>query len=228
MSHSSERRLSTGGKPPVRIRQRYMVERVPSHDSTPCFTAWPCNEILQIPQGWSASDFTTDNERPQRSIQIYDTTPGADNLDHLKHLVETLHSETDEERQVQDRGRPNRLDLWGMPLPSDTNTQTRIEKCIAHMSAEIAWRNTVENFEFEISPICSRDKWGRALLIIDRPEERWSQDDGGFVAVFWDANETWSETHAIRADTGNEELEVNRYSRNELDGVLLNFWLGIS
>ncbi|KAF2688148.1 hypothetical protein K458DRAFT_385718 [Lentithecium fluviatile CBS 122367] len=87
MSQESTRRPSTGGLPPFKIREQYVVEEAPSHDSTPCFSAW----------GWSSTDFSISDKGPKWSIQIYDTMLKSDNASHLKTLAEALHRETREE-----------------------------------------------------------------------------------------------------------------------------------
>jgi hypothetical protein len=123
------RRPSTGGKPPVRIREHYVIEEAPSHDDTPCFTAWICVEIVKIPNGYCSSDYTDGNKRPEWSIQIYDTTPGSDYPEHLRGLAEKLHRHTREEREAAGRGRSDRIDIWGIPLATNLTEEERIEKC---------------------------------------------------------------------------------------------------
>jgi len=49
MSHDPERRLSKDGLPPIKTREHYLVEEASSHDSTPSYTAWVREEIVQVP-----------------------------------------------------------------------------------------------------------------------------------------------------------------------------------
>lgn len=196
MSHTPSRRLSTGGLPPVQIRQHSVVEEAPSHDGTPCFTAWLRDEIVKVPQGWLASDFSMDNTIPKLSLQIYDTTPGSNNPDHLKTLAETLHKDTRQERLSQCREEADRIDVWGMPLATNTSVEERIAKCKAHVLAEISSRDKDGNTDFIIPRLLNHYniQWQRAIVIIDRPRALWNEDEGGFLAVYWDD----SPDHAAR------------------------------
>jgi hypothetical protein len=222
MSHDPERRLSTGGLPPVQIREHYVVEEVPSHDSTPCYTAWVRQEIVKVPQGWSASDFgSIPNERPSRSFQVYDTRPQAVDPDHLKSLAETLHRETHEEL-----GEDNRIDVWGMPFAVDTSEEEKIAKCKAHILAEIAARETAGDVSFQVPRLRGHYHWNRAILIIDQPEQSWNEDGGGFLAVYWDTHPEFQQR--LEKVYGKEhqepETSASRSTRDGLGNLLLNLW----
>ncbi|KAI0505764.1 hypothetical protein F5B22DRAFT_626705 [Xylaria bambusicola] len=121
-------RRSTGGLPPIKIIGHYIVEEAPSHDNTPCITAWVRDEIIQVPDRWEVSDFRINDKRPMWSIQIYATTPQSDNRDHLRALAETLHRETLQDRDNTAGGWYNRFDVWGMPLPVDASDEERVAK----------------------------------------------------------------------------------------------------
>jgi hypothetical protein len=222
MSHDPERRLSIGGLPPIKIREHYLVEEVSSHDNTPCYTAWVREEIVQVPQGWSASDFDIANERPQRSVQIYDTTPQAADLDHLKTLAKTFHKETRKERGAGGRDRPDRIDVWGMPFAADASEEERIAKCKAHILAEIAARETSGDKDFHVPELRSHYQWNRAILIIDQPRKSWNEDEGGFLAVYWDLHLSYLEILAQAYGEDYEEPETSafRYTRDELGQLL--------
>ncbi|KAI0377078.1 hypothetical protein F5Y04DRAFT_264993 [Hypomontagnella monticulosa] len=217
MSREPERRLSTGGLPPVKTRERYVVEEAPSHDGTPGFTAWVRREIVEVPKGWSQSDFGFEDERPEWTLQIYDTTPGSDNPDHLKALAEKLFRELREEREFYDRGEPDSINVWGMPLAPDISEEERIAKCKAHLLAEAASREATGNEDLFISQP-SHDEWQWAILIIDRPPELWNEDEGGFLAVYFglepDYLEEIEEEHG--EDHEEPDTEVTRYTRTEL------------
>ncbi|KAF1922829.1 uncharacterized protein M421DRAFT_10182 [Didymella exigua CBS 183.55] len=225
MSHEPERRLSTGGLPPIKIREQYLVEEVSSHGNTPCYTAWVREEIVRVPQGWSASDFTIATQRPQWSLQIYDTTPQAADQDHLKTLAETLHRETREERGAGGRDEPDRIDVWGMPFAADASEEDRIAKCKAHISAEMAARHTSVDDDFYVSEFHSHDQWKRAILIIDQPQESWNEGEGGFLAVYWDPHPGYLDMLAQAYDEEYQEPDTSavRYTRDGL-GQLLASW----
>lgn len=217
-----ERSPSTGGLPPVKIREQYIVEQVPSHDSTPCYTAWVRKEIVQVPQGWTTSDFNITNERPQWSVQIYDTTPQSADTNHLKTLAETLHEETREERDSDGRGQPDRIDVWGMPFSADAPEEDRIAKCKAHILAQIATRETSRDGEFHVPELRSHDLWKRAIIIIDQPKESWNENEGGFLAVYWEHHPSYLKmlAQAYGEDHREPDTRALRYTRDELGQVL--------
>jgi hypothetical protein len=224
MSHTPTRRLSTGGLPPIKIREQYVIEEAPSHDNICCFTAWIRKEIVKIPEGWSHSDYPDYGNRTEWSIQIYDTTPQSDNPNHLKALAETLHRETREEREGHGRGEPDRIDVWGMPLAVDISDEGRIAKCKSHHLAEIASRKALNIVDFHI-PVRPNWMYERAIIIIDRPEALWDKDEGGFLAVYWDMIPSVREQ--FRAEYGEDhrkfEVKVSRYTRAELGEALKGF-----
>ncbi|KAJ4308971.1 hypothetical protein N0V94_009138 [Neodidymelliopsis sp. IMI 364377] len=222
MSHDPERRLSTGGLPPIKICEQYVIEEAPSHDGTPCYTAWVREEIVQVPHGWSASDFDIANKRPQWSLQIYDTTSQAVNPDHLKSLVETFHKETRKEHGIIGRNQPTRIDIWGMPFTTDTIEEEKIAKCKAHILAEIAARETSGDDDFHVPELCSHHHWKRAILIVDQSEESWNEIEGGFLAVYWSPHPSYVEMLAQAYSEGYREPETSaiRYTRDELGQLL--------
>ncbi|KAI1272737.1 hypothetical protein F5Y07DRAFT_403103 [Xylaria sp. FL0933] len=223
------RRLSTGGKPPIRYQLRYVVEDAPSHDDqTPCVTAWRQAVNVRIHEGWSASDYSIEDTRPQWSIQIYDTTPQSNDRVYLKVLAEMLHRETREEREAMGREEPDRIDVWGMPLPVDMSDEERVARCRAHQQAEIAARDAAAVNDFPIPPL-DGEHWQRGIVIIDRPPARWDKDEGGFLRVYWDVNPAWREMMEREDGNGYEEPEVDwfRYKRTELGEMLMGLRDGI-
>lgn len=218
MPHDPERRPSTGGLPPIKIREQYVVEEISCSDNTPCYTAWVRKEMVQVPQGWSASDFHIASERPQLSFQIYDTTPQAVDRGHLKRLAETLHKETREERGFGGRDQSDRIDVWGMPFAADVSEEEKIAKCKAHILAQIAARETFENDGFRVPELQGHYHWKRVILIIDQPEESWNEDKGGFLAVYWDLYPSYLEMLAQAHGEGYSEPDTSafRYTRDEL------------
>ena len=222
MSQGSERRPSTGGLPPIQIREHHLVEHVSSHDNTPCYTAWVRQEIVKVPQGWSAEDFGIPHERPQWSLQIYDTTPRAADPAHLKTLAETFHKETREEREAAGRDQPDRIDVWGIPFAVDAPEEERIAKCKAHILAEIAARMTSGHDDFHVQELHDHYKWKRAIVIIDQPEESWNRSQGGFLAVYWDIRPSYLEmlARAYGEDYQEPETSAFRYTRTELGELL--------
>ena len=220
--------MSTGGKPPVQIREEYIIEEAPSHDGTPCFTAWIKPGIVEVPQGWSASDFPVADERPQWSLQIYDTTPQSDDAEHLRSLARALHQETREERESYGRGAPDRIDVWGMPLSVDVSDEERVAKCKGHSLAEAASRNTAENPGFSIPRLCIRERWQRGIVIIDRTRELWNEEEGGFLVSYWDSHPTYlKQTAQSYGKDHASDSHMVRYTRDELGGVFANMRTGI-
>lgn len=205
MPHTPTRRVSTGGKAPRKALLRYVIEEVPGHDNTPCFTAWQRAERLPIPEEYARSPLDSDSDddtghtRPQVSLQIYDTTPLSDNPDHLKTLVERVHKETFRARWRIGFEFHDRIDLWGMPLAADASTDERITKCREHACAEIASRERADDV-FHISRLINHvdwprsEGWHRAIIIIDRPQELWNENEGGFLVVYWDLSDEHSAT----------------------------------
>lgn len=177
---------------------------------------------MQVPQGWSASDFDIANERPQWSFQIYDTTPQAADPDHLKTLAETFHKETRKERGIGGRDQPDRIDVWGMPFAADASEEERIAKCKVHILAEMAARETSGDNDFHVPELRSHYQWNRAILIIDQPKGSWNEDEGGFFAVYWDLHPSYLEILAQAYGEDYEEPETSafRYTRDQLGQLL--------
>ncbi|KAI1365679.1 hypothetical protein F5Y08DRAFT_303377 [Xylaria arbuscula] len=191
------RRLSTGGKPPIKVRFHYVVEEAPSHDvQTPCMTAWEKEEIVAYPKGWPEWDYEVGDTRPMWSIQVYDTTPHSDNREHLGALVEMLHRDTKEVRYASGRDERDRVDVWGMPLPIDMPDEERVARCKAHMQAEIVARECAPAgtaYDFHIPQLSTINMWKRGLVIIDRQQEQWNDGEGGFLVVKWGVHPSYIE-----------------------------------
>ncbi|KAF4831580.1 hypothetical protein CGCTS75_v005102 [Colletotrichum tropicale] len=235
MPQTPTRRASTGGKAPRKALLQYVIEEMPSHDNTPCFTAWRRAVRLPIPEKYarSPSDSDSDDEdgqtRPKMSYQIYDTTPLSANPDHLKTRAKKVHEETFKARWRIGFDFHDRIDLWGMPLAVDASIEERIKKCRAHACAEIASREHADD-TFHISRLINhvdwpRSDWRRVIIIIDRPPELWNENEGGFLVVFWDLSmehpaTTSGEVEGLRSgqDEGQQapEMEVMRCT---YDGV---------
>lgn len=175
-----ERRLSTGGLPPICITEQCVVERAPSHHdpSVPCYTAWMRQEILKAPAGWSASNFSIVDTPSERSFQIYITTPQAANIDYVQALAREFQEELCKDHRVGGRDTTARIDVWAKLFAADTSEQTKIDSCKAHILAEIAARETSGANGFHVSAFCRYDRWERFLLIMDSPEESWNQGEG--------------------------------------------------
>ena len=216
MSHTPERRLSTGGLPPIRVHSQCIVEKAPSHHSpsTPCYTAWIREEIMKVPDGWCASDFAIANERPQRSFQIYDTTPrAAEDLERLENLAREFQIELGREHGVGGRDQTVRVDVWGMPFAADEGGEERkIEVCKKHLLAEVAARERVGDEGFRVEEFEGCGEWRGFLLIMDQPEEAWDGDGAGFLAVYWGYREgletrkqrcNWKEVGVLLEDLTN-------------------------
>lgn len=236
-----ERRLSTGGLPPICVTEQCVVERAPSHHdpSVPCYTAWMRQEILKVPAGWSASNFSIADTPSERSFQIYITTPQAANIDYVQALAREFQEELCKDHRVGGRDTTARIDVWAKLFAADTSEQTKIDSCKAHILAEIAARETSGANGFHVSAFCRYDRWERFLLIMDSPEESWNQGEGGFLAVYWRPSiprempdEAWIEDEGgllsmfSNRDSSSRQVperpgtRTERYTREEL-GTLL-------
>ena len=165
------------------IEFKNIIERAPNHDNkNPCFTAW---ELRSMTPGLPAIP----RFRPKWSIQMYDTTPQAGDEDHIRALVTKIHEDTLESRGGMGRNRPDRIDLYGMPMPVDTPEEVRVAQCVAHQRAEIAARNATGNGDFFIPPSFGHF-YNRIIVVIDKPEETWGDDEaegeGAFITVDFD------------------------------------------
>ncbi|KAI3325507.1 hypothetical protein HD806DRAFT_449648 [Xylariaceae sp. AK1471] len=224
MSQAPTRRPSTGGLPPIKMREEHVIEQVPSHHNTPCFTAWTREVIVKVPEGWSAGDFEISDKRPDWGVQVYDTSPGADDLERLRCLAERLFRESGEDGGW-------RLDLWGLPLNAGTSDQERIERCKGHFLREVEARDG------EVLGMPSGGflgKWQRGILIIEgdgagNESEVGGEGEKGFLAVCWDVLPSYLEMLAREYGKDYEEPEVGvfRYTRSELGQVLAGFRYGV-
>ncbi|KAJ4990211.1 hypothetical protein SVAN01_04302 [Stagonosporopsis vannaccii] len=239
---TSERRLSTGGLPPIRVTEQCVVEGAPSHHdpSIVCYTAWMRQEILKVPVGWSASNFSIADTPSKRSFQIYVTTPQAANLHYVQALAREFQEELCKDHRVGGRDTTARIDVWAKPFAANTSEQTKINSCKAHSLAEIAARETLKVSSFYVSAFRRYNQWERFLLIMDSPEESWNQGEGGFLAVYWDCpsiprempDETWIEDEGgllsmfSNRDSSSRQVperpgtRTERYTREEM-GTLL-------
>ncbi|KAK7989990.1 hypothetical protein PG989_010305 [Apiospora arundinis] len=216
-SGTPPRRLSTGGQPPTRIFEHYVVEQVPSRDDrTPCFTAWLREEIADgCRTTWNDEPIRVADTRPKFSIQVYETTPlppssqgnGSCNgvEQHLKALAQALHAETREERDGPPGGDRDRIDVWSLPLPADLSDEEKLATCKAHLLAEIAARDAGDITGFPIERVHDYHKWGRALYIIDRPPALWNEGEGGILELLWDVNPGY---RAMLVREGGEQYET--------------------
>ncbi|KAH6621814.1 hypothetical protein C7974DRAFT_456528 [Boeremia exigua] len=237
-----ERRLSTGGLSPVRVTEKCVVERAPSHHdpSVACYTAWMRQEILKVPAGWSASNFPIADTPSERSFQIYVTTAQAANLDYVQAPAREFQQELCKDHGVGGRDTTARIDVWAKLFAANTSEQARIDSCKAHILAEIAARETLGVNDFHVSAFRRYNQLERVLLIMDSPEEPWNQGEGGFLAVYWDRpsihqempGETWIEDEGgllsmfMNRDSSSRQMpersgtRTERYTRAEL-GTLL-------
>lgn len=215
-SPSPSRRLSTGGLPPVKIREQTLIDQPPTHTPTPCFSAWVRQEIIRIPPGWSASDYNFPTQRPTYAFHIYATTPRASDPQYLETLAETLYKETREERS----GRGDDLDcidVWGMPLGEGVSEGERVEICREHMEGEIRAREEAGVRGFG-GPEVESYVYERAIVIMDREEGSWNEGEGGFLVVYWGVRPSYVERLVKVYGEGYREAEV-RVRRCTRDGL---------
>ncbi|KAJ8114684.1 hypothetical protein OPT61_g3502 [Boeremia exigua] len=237
-----ERRLSTGGLPPIRITEQCIVDRAPSHHDprVTCHTAWNRQSILTVPSGWSASDFSIADTPSTRSFQIYVTTPQAADSEYVRALAREFQDELCRGHGVGGRDTSARVDVWAMPFADGVSEQTRIDACKKHILGEIAAREALGVSGFHVSAFCRYERWERFLLIVDEPEEAWDQGEGGFLAVYWDCpliprevpDEAWDEDEGgllgvlANRDLSSRQLperpgiRTERYTREQLGALL--------
>jgi len=109
-----------------------------------------------------------------------------------------------------------------MLFAADASEEERIAKCKAHILANIAARETSGDDHFYVPELRSHDQWNRAILIINQPENSWNEDEGGFLAVYWDLDPGYLEilAQAYGEDYQEPETSAFRYTRDELGRLL--------
>lgn len=214
----------------MRILTRLVVEDAPSHDDTPCVTAWEHVEIAAVPAGWSLSDFPEKGKRPQWALQFYDTTPGADDPDRLRALAAKLFNDTRDDREAGGRAEPDRIDVWGLPLADGTLAAERVARCRAHAEEAMEFRNGGQLKGFRIPEFGSYIDWRRAIVIVDRPEALWDEGEGGFLEVYWDVHPEY--LRHMRLVYGESYVEPEHRALREtwegLGGVLCDWRCALS
>ncbi|MBE3050256.1 hypothetical protein IMZ48_48720 [Candidatus Bathyarchaeota archaeon] len=199
-----------------------VVEEAPSHDGTPCFSAWQDDK----PVDERYTEFVS-HGRPKYSIQIYDTTPNSRDPQHVKAVAEEIHKATFSTRcNESDPDEHDRLDVWGFALPAETSEEERVTRCIAHMKAEIVARNMTGKTDFYIPGTYDRDNYRRALVIVNKPMDEldWRKgaedgdpdddddddDDGPFLIVLWGLSQAGCEF----SRHWDEEIKDPRFARD--------------
>ncbi|KAI1401692.1 hypothetical protein F4819DRAFT_315932 [Hypoxylon fuscum] len=223
MISDSEEDKYEGGKPPCKVHSKTIVEEAPSHDDdTPCFTAWTL---------WRKFHKSLKNhpnlasKRPKWSIQVYDTTPGPRNTDHLRSLAKMLHETTWEARSVMGRDSPDRIDIYGLALPAEMPEIPRVERCVEHQKAEIAARNRTGKSDFYIPPSFDNsglDCYNRHILIIDKKEDSWNKEPGGFIRVSFDRRLD-RKAKSSQQSTKKKEEETEEYQYPDIHSSRLTY-----
>ncbi|SPO01996.1 uncharacterized protein DNG_04669 [Cephalotrichum gorgonifer] len=227
----------------VNLTSFAVTEKAPSHrKDIPCFSSW---------EGTSAEDPQhakgIRDERPMYSIQIYDTTPDSNNPKHVWALALELHQATFGTRMnFRDPESEDRLDVYGLPMSTDTSDDERVNRCIAHQKAEIESRHSTGRTDFYISGTCEPSDYRRFLLIIDGPVPQLDGGESGatgadsdtdsdaetdmdmdmdtddadspFMAVFWDQPE---EVHEENLEQYGNGWRVSRVSPDRLGTYIL-------
>ncbi|KAI2606212.1 uncharacterized protein GGS25DRAFT_500149 [Hypoxylon fragiforme] len=170
-----------------------IVERAPNHDpNNYCFTAWEYLEPAEDDTDDDTDDGTNHGATPKNpitrhkwSIQIYVTIPEASNEEYLRALVRKIHDETLQIRGGSGRHAPDRMDMYGLPLPPGTSEEETVAQCVSHQKHEIAARNATGRSDFFIPPTFD-NTYNNLILIVDQPEEKWNEGEGGFLVVQFD------------------------------------------
>ncbi|KDN68418.1 hypothetical protein CSUB01_07539 [Colletotrichum sublineola] len=192
-----ERRMSIGGQAPVRFDEEYVVEQIPSHDGKPFFTAWVRRWYPKPPAHFTPEQLNQDSA-----------------------LAESLHRDTLEMRWNRDKR--DRIDVCGMPLPVGLSDEEKAAKCKAHAVAEIASRKAGgAGPDLEFSPLQGYSRWKRGIIVIDKPRERWNEDErGGLMEVYWDRRPG-------DGDQDPEAIVTCRVPEDELDGTFQSWGFAI-
>lgn len=99
-----------GGRPPLRIHPETVVVKVPSHDDTPCFTAYTVYEEYE--------------DCPKFGLRVYDTTPSAGSEDRIRDLATKIHEGTEKERNTRCRSVDrDYIEVQGLPLAADVTEE---------------------------------------------------------------------------------------------------------
>lgn len=165
-----------------------VIEEAPSHDGTPCISAWKCHRTADL----KYRELVPGN-RPKYSIQIYDTTPDSANPEYLNALAGNIHKRTHKDRtRRHDLEWEDRLDVYGLPMPRGTHLNDRVRRCIAHQKAEIVSRNLTGKSDFYISGTYSAWDLRRVLFIVASQvePEAWEYDENAETYDEWDPD-TW-------------------------------------
>lgn len=149
-----------------RIYPRRIVEKTPSHDGKPSFTAWTLTE--KTPDGQTPPDETN---RPKFSLQIYDTTTSAGDPEHISTLAKEIFETTGDRLNIG-RESPDRVEIHGLPLPEETSDASRIQQCLEHYEDEVKARYDSRS-DFLVHPTFDRFHWWRRVVVIAREEPVW-------------------------------------------------------
>jgi hypothetical protein len=197
-----------GVRPRKTPSKSLVVEPAPSHDGSPCITAYDVDVI--------------NNTRPLYALRVYDTRPTAGDQSYIRELAEKLHVGTMDERcSRMPADNRDRIEVVGLPLSADVSDEERTQICEEHHMAEIAARKAAGTADFYLpkNPDDLRT-YERSLVIIDRletgwenaalnrskliwtstadgserrrkfpPSERHSDPHGGFLYIRWDLTE---------------------------------------
>lgn len=140
-------------KAPRKIRVETVVEEAPSHDGSLTFAAYQ-------------RQFPDEPIRPLWTHCIYDTTSQAADPQHISYVARIIHENTYRTRQHD--GSRDRIEVIGMPMPSDATDEQRATKCREHHVAEINSRNAAKRDDWCIPGTLQRDSYLRVVYVIFR------------------------------------------------------------
>lgn len=149
-----------GIRPRLILPKETVVEPAPSHDGAPCFTAYTVDV-----------ECTT---RPLFVLRIYDTNPAAGSPGHIRDLAFKIHRGTEFERcDIQTAVDGDRIEVVGLPLPQATSDEQRVEACMVHHMADVAYRRQQHGRDFYLPATFDVEHWWRAVVVLDHLEEGW-------------------------------------------------------
>jgi hypothetical protein len=200
------------------VYPRTVTEKAPSHDVKPCFTAWRLIET----QPDAATPPSAEN-RPQWSIQIYDTTPAASDPKHVRSMAREIHESTWPDRDLSGSNAPDRIEVYGFPLPADTPEAERVDLCIAHQKAEIASRDASGPAGFSIPPTYGK-QWRRRIIILDQSSPEQSENDAeDFICVHFDPIPQGPNPNFPGDNSDLPDIRTYRFSRSKLGETMGEF-----
>ncbi|TDZ39924.1 hypothetical protein CTRI78_v010429 [Colletotrichum trifolii] len=207
------------------IYPRVVVEKAPSHDGKPCYTAWTIKEFnkdVQTPLEEYAPG------RPVLSVQIYETSPLAENEEHVRAVAQNMEEITSWDRESTSRSHPTRIEVHGLSQPKGMSKEERVQRCIEHQRAEISARMASGANEFYIPVFYHCRGWEYMLLVVneEKPTARKEVKKDCFLAVMFNLDPDAKQEdpdHPSHSITSYDTTEEMHYLWEELPSLTSGF-----